>query len=209
MLVDSSVQGEDAPDSDSTSKRSSVTSRGRSKIFNLQHISPELLEICDQLHPMFSVMFIDCPHTFTIDIFSRFLLRCIRELRRNNHQLKYLAENATTRNQKKVVHKTLSVELGLDEGEARATDNSAAEKEQDVDLVNVGKFSSCVTRLMCKLLLLVESYQPGDIANRRNYEVVTDMLKSFAVLGTEEEHVLLSLGGTLLALAIRSFAHYD
>jgi hypothetical protein len=46
----------------------------------------------------------------------------------------------------------------------------------------------------------MESYQPGDVSHRRNFEVLTDTLKSFAMLGKEEEDVLLKLGGMSASL---------
>lgn len=163
------------------------------------NISSELLDIEEQLHPMMAVIFIDCPHTFTIDIFGRFLLWCIKALRRKGHHEKYLVEsdgwNATNANTVVLIPKSGKVELGLEEEEEGAVDAPRAEKQQDEDIRNVFKFASCVTRVLCKLLLLMESYQPVDILHKRNYEVLTDMLRSFALLGKEEEEVLLTLGG--------------
>lgn len=183
-------------DSDSASKKSSST-RGRLKSHLPHNISSELLGIAEQLHPMLAVIFIDCPYTFTIDIFGRFLVSCINSLRCqvNHHQL-YLGEvEASSWDQKKVMSKSGSVELGLDEDDGGEADTSSEEKEQDEALVNVSKFTSCVTRVVCKLLLLAESYQPVDIVHRRNYEVLMDTLRSFAMLGREEAAVLLKLGG--------------
>lgn len=216
-LVPKTAAGGVDTDSVSTSKKS-ISSR-RSKSHQHMNISSELLEIEEQLHPMLGVIFIDCPHTFTMDIFGRFLLWCIKALRRNDHQEAYLVEDATwdAGNATAVVTaaaKSGKVELGLEEEEEDA--NAAAdtpsvkmERQQDENIRNVSKFTSCVTRVMCKLLMLVESYQPGDILHKRNYEVLTDMLRSFVLLGKEEEDVLLALGGELCVSCFNCVYDYN
>lgn len=195
VVVADPVKVSDGVEIDSTSRRSVTSRGGRTKAYNPNHNSPELLEIESHIHPMLGIIFIDCPHTFTMDVFGRFLLSCIYNLRRNSHHEVYMIENAGVLLEQKVPGKSMSVELGLDEDDDNAANTDAIENEQDANLVNVEKFNSCVTRVVCKLLLLMESYQPGDVSHRRNFEVLTDTLKSFAMLGKEEEDVLLKLGG--------------
>jgi hypothetical protein len=192
MLDVVSVTAEGA-DTDSIAKKSVSSQRSKSHL--LAHISAELLDIKEQLHPMLAVIFIDCPHTFTIDIFGRFILWCVKVLRRTGHQDHYLLEGALlTGGSSIVAAKGATVELGLDEEDA-ATATASKERQQDEDIRNTSKFVSGVTRIMCKLLLLAESYQPVDILHKRNYEVLMDTLRSFVLLGKEEENVLLKLGG--------------
>jgi len=76
-------------------------------------------------------------------------------------------------------------------------DDDSVEREKllDASISDVSLYNSSVTRIIGKFLILIDSYQPPDILTRRNYEVLTDVLRSFLRLGKEEEEVLLKLGG--------------
>jgi hypothetical protein len=153
---------------------------------------------------MLAVIFVECPHTFTIDIFGRFLMWCVTTLRGNDHHKRYLVEAETA--SEGVVTKVPSPdedtaqqeqkkEQEQKEQESDSAKTLSREAQQDADIADTAKFTSCVTRMVCKLLLLTESYQPADITSKRNYEVLTNTLRSFVMLGKEEETVLLRLGG--------------
>jgi hypothetical protein len=194
--------------SDDASSRKAAPSprRGRNKSSMSPLISAELAQIEQSLHPMLAVMFIECPHTFTIDMFARFLMWCVKALRRVNHHETYLIEHTAAdgsgRSACDVLYEKATVEMGIDEDVTDDDINTLTkEKQLDEEIRNVSKFTSCVTRTIGKLLMIAENYQPGDIANKRNYEVLTDLLRCFLRLGKEEEMVLLKLGGLSVSRA--------
>lgn len=146
---------------------------------------------------MLAVIFVDCPHMFTINIFGRFIVWCAKALRRSNHQEKYLEERGELTSAPAIREFLVAkapVEMGADEGEH--VDIPRNEAQQDNDIRNSSKFVSCVTRMVCKLLVLAESFQPGDITNKTGFDAITESLRSFVMLGKEEEDVVAALGGT-------------
>ena len=187
---------EKVPEEDGLSSTNmSVTPAVRSKAHLPLHISPELFEIEAQLHPMLTVIYIECPHTFTINGFSAFMLRCIETAR---HQQDYLSEDGsmTETANVHVVPDAAKIDLGLEEDGTNSSNTMTKERLQDQEVRNPSKFSSGITRLLCKLLLIIENYQPADVIGRRNYDMMTEMIRSFVLLGEEEEVVLIRLGGT-------------
>ncbi|CAE7643891.1 unnamed protein product [Symbiodinium microadriaticum] len=139
------------------------------------------------VNPLLVTIFVDCPHTFTVSSLSRLLMWCVKMLR-SSHASKYVASSRCC------ADGGICLAKGAVDPSSSPPNSVQLYQEEVEQLEACSHYSSCVSRLVGKLMLLLEYFRPEEAIESRGYEILSDFLMRFACLGDEEKHLLIRYG---------------
>ena len=139
----------------------------------------DMLKVERNVHPLLVTIFLQCPHTFTVSSVSRLLMWCVKMLR-PAHAPKYLTTTSTCGSPSPASpdETTLS---------SSPPNNVLLYQQQVEQLEACAHYTSCVSRFVGKLLLLLEYFRPEEAIESRGRRVcvwrgLRDAILLFAAL---------------------------